>query len=698
MERKEKILEFLKDDRYPPVNIEEMMLMLDIPFDDREELSLILAELVEDGLIVKTNKRKYASPKKLGYTVGKFSANVRGFGFVLKDGGDLFIPAAMTCGAFDGDTVLACTDVKGTDDRRSEGRILKIISRSTDSIVGTFRTSRNFGFVVADDKKFNFDIYISKKKCAKAKDGQKVVAKITKWPENGKKPEGQISEVLGYPDQRGVDILSVIKNHHLEAEFNAKVMRQCENICEEISPADIDAREDFRDACIITIDGDDSRDFDDAVCVKRVKGGFELGVHIADVAHYVTEGSPLDSEALSRGTSVYFPGTVVPMLPEKLSNGICSLNPHEDRLTLSVVMKINKNGEVTAHNITEGVINSKERMTYDNVTKILDGDSELCQKYSHIVPMLHDMAELAKILRKRRMSAGSIDFDFPETKVKLDENGKAVDVYKYRSEISNKIIEEFMLIANETVAEEFFWADIPFVYRIHEKPTHEKIAAFNDFAKNMGLHLGAKGEPHPGEFAAFLKKVHGTKEEMLISKMMLRSLMKAKYSPTCDGHFGLAFKYYCHFTSPIRRYPDLAIHRIIKEFLNSGITDRRYSYLKRFVSEAAAKSSDAEIRAMEAEREATDMKKAEYMQSHIGEHYSAIVSSVTSFGFFAELENGIEGLVRLADLYDDYYVFDERDLSLHGERTNKTYCIGDSVDIIVAAANPTAKQIDFYPA
>lgn len=698
MERKEKILEFLKDDRYPPVNIEEMMLMLDIPFDDREELSLILAELVEDGLIVKTNKRKYASPEKLGYTVGKFSANERGFGFVLKDGGDLFIPAAKTCGAFDGDTVLACTDVKGTDDRRSEGRILKIISRSTDSIVGTFRTSRNFGFVVADDKKFNFDIYIPKKKCAKAKDGQKVVAKITKWPENGKNPEGQISEVLGYPEQRGVDILSVIKNHHLEAEFNAKVMRQCENICEEISQADIDAREDFRDACIITIDGDDSRDFDDAVCVKRVRGGFELGVHIADVAHYVTEGSPLDNEALSRGTSVYFPGTVVPMLPEKLSNGICSLNPHEDRLTLSVVMKINNNGEVTAHNITEGVINSKERMTYANVTKILDGDSELCQKYSHIVPMLHDMAELVKILRKRRMSAGSIDFDFPETKVKLDENGKAVDVYKYRSEISNKIIEEFMLIANETVAEEFFWADIPFVYRIHEKPTHEKIAAFNDFAKNMGLRLGAKGEPHPGEFAALLKKVHGTKEEMLISKMMLRSLMKAKYSPTCDGHFGLAFKYYCHFTSPIRRYPDLAIHRIIKEFLNSGITDRRYSYLKRFVSEAAAKSSDAEIRAMEAEREATDMKKAEYMQSHIGEHYSAIVSSVTSFGFFAELENGIEGLVRLADLYDDYYVFDERDLSLHGERTNKTYRIGDSVDIIVAAANPTAKQIDFYPA
>ncbi len=698
MERKEKILEFLKEDRYPPVNIEELMLMLDIPFDDREELSLILAELVEDGLIVKTNKRKYASPEKLGYTVGKFSANERGFGFVLKDGGDLFIPAAKTCGAFDGDTVLACTDVKGTDDRRSEGRILKIISRSTDSIVGTFRTSRNFGFVVADDKKFNFDIYISKKKCAKAKDGQKVVAKITKWPENGKNPEGQISEVLGYPEQRGVDILSVIKNHHLEAEFNAKVMRQCENICEQISQADIDAREDFRDACIITIDGDDSRDFDDAVCVKRVRGGFELGVHIADVAHYVTEGSPLDSEALSRGTSVYFPGTVVPMLPEKLSNGICSLNPHEDRLTLSVVMKINNNGEVTAHNITEGVINSKERMTYANVTKILDGDSELCQKYSHIVAMLHDMAELAKILRKRRMSAGSIDFDFPETKVKLDENGKAVDVYKYRSEISNKIIEEFMLIANETVAEEFFWADIPFVYRIHEKPTHEKIAAFNDFAKNMGLRLGAKGEPHPGEFAALLKKVHGTKEEMLISKMMLRSLMKAKYSPTCDGHFGLAFKYYCHFTSPIRRYPDLAIHRIIKEFLNSGITDRRYSYLKRFVSEAAAKSSDAEIRAMEAEREATDMKKAEYMQSHIGEHYSAIVSSVTSFGFFAELENGIEGLVRLADLYDDYYVFDERDLSLHGERTNKTYRIGDSVDIIVAAANPTAKQIDFYPA
>ncbi len=695
MDRKQTIIDFLSDNRYPPVNIEEMMLMLDIPFDDREELSEILSELVKSGKIIKTSKRKYASPEKLGYIRGKFSANERGFGFVLQEGGDLFVPLSKTLGAVDGDMVLACVEVKAEEGKRSEGKIVKIISRENDTVVGTFRTSRNFGFVETDDKRFNYDVYISKKKCKNAKDGQKVVAKITKWYEDGKNPEGEIAEVLGYPQTKGVDILSVIKSHHIETEFGQGVKNQCENICETISEADIASREDFRQMPVITIDGDDSRDFDDAVCVMKDNGGFQLYVHIADVAHYVTEQSPLDREAKKRGTSVYFPDRVVPMLPEKLSNGICSLNPEQDRLTLSVVMKINSSGHVIDHRITEGVICSKARMTYSNVIKILENDVALCEKYADIKEMLFDMKTLAEILRSRRMSAGSIDFDFPETKVVLDENGKATDAYKCRSEISNKIIEEFMLITNQTVAEEFFWADIPFVYRVHEKPSGEKIAAFNDFSKNMGYRLGLNGDPHPGEFAALLNEVRGTKREMLISKMMLRSLMKAKYSECCDGHFGLAFKFYCHFTSPIRRYPDLAIHRIIKEFLRYGISDRRYSYLKRFVKEAAQISSEAEIKAMEAEREALDMKKAEYMRLRVGEKFSAIVSSVTNFGFFAELENGIEGLVRLADLKDDYYVFDERDLSLCGERTRKTYHIGDTVEIVVAAANPATKQIDF---
>ena len=698
MSRKDTLLKFLDDDKFPPVNIEDIMLMLDIPFDDREELSQILSELTAEGKIIKTAKRKYASVRKLGYIAGKFSLKERGFGFISDENEEYFVPSSATMDAMNGDTVLARITVKATDGKKNEAKIIKVIARGSDSIIGTFTTSRNFGFVVSDDAKLGYDIFISKKRFNGAKNGQKVIAKITKWPENGRKPEGEIIEVLGYPDDKGVDILSVIRRYGLETDFNEKVKAQCENINCKISDADIDARCDFRNESIITIDGADSRDFDDAVCVTLNDGIYTLGVHIADVTHYVTENSPLDKEAFRRGTSVYFPDRVVPMLPEMLSNGICSLNPHEDRLTLSVIMDINQNGEVINHRITEGIICSRERMTYDDVTAILSGDKQLKDKYSHIYEELQTMEKLAAILRKKRQSSGSIDFDFPETKVVLDENGKAADVYKYESGVSNKIIEEFMLIANKTVAEEFFWADIPFVYRVHEKPTREKIYDFNFLIKTLGYRSVSITEPHPGEFASILQKAKGTKEEMIISKFMLRSLMKAKYSEQCLGHFGLSFKYYCHFTSPIRRYPDLAIHRIIKEFLRSGISRKRYSYLKKFAAEAAVKSSEAEITAMEAEREADDIKKAEYMQKYIGKTYPAVISSITSFGFFAELENGIEGLVRLADLYDDYYVFDERDLSLHGERTNKTYRIGDSVDIIVAAANPTAKQIDFYPA
>ena len=696
MSRKDTLLKFLDDDKFPPVNIEDIMLMLDIPFDDREELSQILSELTAEGKIIKTAKRKYASVRKLGYIAGKFSLKERGFGFISDENEEYFVPSSATMDAMNGDTVLARITVKATDGKKNEAKIIKVIARGSDSIIGTFTTSRNFGFVVSDDAKLGYDIFISKKRFNGAKNGQKVIAKITKWPENGRKPEGEIIEVLGYPDDKGVDILSVIRRYGLETDFNEKVKAQCENINCKISDADIDARCDFRNESIITIDGADSRDFDDAVCVTLNDGIYTLGVHIADVTHYVTENSPLDKEAFRRGTSVYFPDRVVPMLPEMLSNGICSLNPHEDRLTLSVIMDINQNGEVINHRINEGIICSRERMTYDDVTAILSGDKQLKDKYSHIYEELQTMEKLAAILRKKRQSSGSIDFDFPETKVVLDENGKAADVYKYESGVSNKIIEEFMLIANKTVAEEFFWADIPFVYRVHEKPTREKIYDFNFLIKTLGYRSVSITEPHPGEFASILQKAKGTKEEMIISKFMLRSLMKAKYSEQCLGHFGLSFKYYCHFTSPIRRYPDLAIHRIIKEFLRSGISRKRYSYLKKFAAEAAVKSSEAEITAMEAEREADDIKKAEYMQKYIGKTYPAVISSITSFGFFAELENGIEGLVRMIDLTDDYYVFNDTDLSLIGEHTKKTYRIGDKTEITVAAANPHTKQIDFY--
>lgn len=695
MNRKETILEFLKDEKIPPVNAEEIMLYLDIPFDDREELMVILEELTDENLILKTSKKKYASFEKLGYLTGKVSVTAKGFGFLLNDEGDVFIAPGDLMGAINGDTVAVSVTKKASQGERREGRVFKIIKRGKNEIVGTFLKSRNFGFVVPDDTRLNYDIYIGKSKTLNAKDGQKVVAKITKWPDGYKKPEGEITEILGFGHEKGVDILSVMRSHSITDKFPQRVLEDTDNIDETISQADIDCRKDYRPDSVITIDGTDSRDFDDAVCVKKKNGSYILYVHIADVTHYVMENTPLDKEALKRGTSVYFPSYVVPMLPKKLSNGICSLNPNEDRLTLSIEMKISPDGEVTEHNITEGIICSKERMTYDDVTAILEGDKELTDKYSHIYPMLCDMKELCEILRKKRQSKGSIDFDFPEVKIKTDKDGKAVDVYKYKSGISNIIIEEFMLCANKTVAEQFFWADIPFVYRIHEKPSREKISAFNDFARNLGYRLSDAHEPHPNEFASILNKIKGTREEVVVSKVMLRSLMKAKYSPECLGHFGLAFSYYCHFTSPIRRYPDLAIHRIIKEFINGGISEKRQRYLNKFVADASQKSSEAEITAMEAQRDAEDMKKAEYMENHIGEDFSAIISSVTNFGFFAELENGIEGLVRVNDLDDDYYIFDERDFSLTGERSGKKYTIGTPVEITVANANSMTKQIDF---
>ncbi len=697
MDRKQTILDFLSDNRVPPVSIEDIMLMLDIPTEDREELSAILNELEEENLIIKTSRKKYASPEKLGYLVGTVSLARGGFGFLIREGEDVFIPPSNLMGALGGDTVLAQITTK--TQKSPEGRVVKIIKRKTDIFVGTFQKSRNFGFVISDDERMPFDIFISKSKCMNAKNGQKVVVKITKWPDNSgrnSKPEGEITEVLGYPGDKGVDMLSVMRSHGLSEEFPERVLKQCDSIDDTISDADISVRQDFRSETIITIDGKDSRDFDDAIGIEYRDGLYILGVHIADVSHYVTESSPLDREAFSRGTSVYFPGSVVPMLPKKLSNGICSLNPNEDRLTLSVIMTINSAGDIIDHTVCESVIRSKERMTYEDVTAILEGSDALREKYSHILGKLTIMEELCNILRKKRLSGGSIDFDFPETKVVTDENGKAIDVYKYESGISNKIIEEFMLCANRVIAEEFFWADVPFVYRVHEKPTKEKIKAFNTFASHLGYSLPMSREIHPGEFSKIIKSIKGTREELITSKVMLRSLMKAKYSSECLGHFGLAFKYYCHFTSPIRRYPDLAIHRIIKEFITSGISEKRRRYYTRFVSNASARASDTELRAMEAQREAEDIKKAEYMLSHIGESYEAVISSCTNFGFYAELENGIEGLVRLSDLKDDYYIFDETNLSLMGQYGGRSFQIGDRVNIVVAGADTQSGNIDFY--
>ncbi len=698
MTKKEKLLGFISDKNYKPMKANEIAIILNISKTEKKELKILLEELENEGSIIKNEKNKFLSANSENFIKGTFYANVKGFGFVIGDYGEkFFVPPTQTLGALNGDMVLAKLTKKVYDtDKCSECKIVKIISHTANNIVGTFVKSKNFGFVVPDDKAFTSDIYISKKHCLDAKNGQKVVAKITKWPEKNENPEGIIDEILGFPKDEGVDIKSLMRQYSLNENFPEKAILYAESFNDEPSPEETEGREDFRDEMIFTIDGDDSKDFDDAVQIKKFENGYVLGVHIADVSYYVSENSVLDIEARKRGTSVYLPGCVVPMLPKKLSNGICSLNPGCDRLTLSVIMEFDNEANLISHRICEGVIRSKYRLTYNNVTKLLEGDEGLAKIYGDIKEDLFYMKELSEKLKSKRLLKGSIDFDFPEAKIVLDEKGKAIDVYKYTSTVSHKIIEEFMLAANTAVAEEMFWCELPFIYRIHENPSPEKINAFKKFVNLLGYSFNINPDsPKPGIFAQFYEKIKNTSKELLISKLMLRSLMKAKYSETNLGHFGLGFKYYCHFTSPIRRYPDLVIHRIIKEHINHKLTAKRLRYLSSFVKDAAKSSSQAEIRAMEAEREADDMKKAEYMAERIGNVYSAVISSVTSFGVFAETEFGIEGLISMADLDDDYYEFNEKMLMLKGRNTGKTYNIGDSISIIVKRADPAMREIDY---
>ena len=698
---KESIIGLINDPAYNPLKKEELAVIFDIHPAEMAMFFNFLDELEEDGYIGRTKKGKIISLNQMGLFVGKFVSHRKGFGFVESDEEftqDLFIPSDCVNTAMHNDRVIAEITSPATDDKRAEGKIIKIIKREVTEVVGLFQPSRNFGFVIPDNKKFIQDIYIPKKFFSGAKENDKVVVEITVWPSEDRKPEGKIIEVLGQKGERGVEIDSIVKAHGLPEEFPKKVLDEAEFVAQPIPQEEIDRRYDIRDLKTFTIDGEDAKDLDDAISIEQLdNGNFKLGVHIADVTHYVKEKSKLDKEALKRATSVYLVDKVIPMLPKTLSNGVCSLNPFEDKLTLSIFMEINDKGEVVKHDIHETVINSKARITYTEVSDILEKDDEKLKKtFSHMVDDFVLAEKLARILMKRRERRGAIDFDFPEAKIILNKEGEVVDIKHYERRISNRIIEEFMLVSNETIAEHYFWLGLPFVYRIHETPSAEKMEQLSKFIATFGYTIkGDLEEVHPKALQSIVEKIKGTREEEAISTILLRSLKQARYEPTCVGHFGLAAKYYCHFTSPIRRYPDLQIHRIIKEQLNNKINKKRQDQLANIVDYASTQSSERERAAELAERDVHDYYKACYMADKVGQEFDGIVSSVTGFGMFVELENTVEGLIRLANMADDYYIYDEMTYTIIGERTKKTYKIGDPVRIKVDRVNVDFREIDF---
>ena len=698
---REQLLGLINDPHYNPLKREELALIFNIHPSEMPMFYNFLDELEEDGYIIKTKKGRVMSPNKMGLFVGKFVAHRKGYGFVESDEEftqDLFIPKDDINGALHIDRVMAEIVTPATEDKRAEGKVIKIIKREVTRVVGLFQENKSFGFVVPDDKKFNQDIFIPKRGFNGAKNDDKVVCEITLWPQENRKPEGKIIEVLGKKGERGVEIDSIIRAHGLPEEFPKKVIDEANYVSSQDLEDEIARRLDLRHLEIFTIDGEDAKDLDDAISIEVLpNGNYKLGVHIADVTHYVREKSKLDKEALKRATSVYLVDKVIPMLPKQLSNGVCSLNPFEDKLTLSCIMEIDENGKVVNSEIAETVINSKARMTYTEVSDILEKDDEkLKQTFAKQVEDFKNAEKLARILMKRRERRGAIDFDFPEAKIILNREGKVVDIKCYERRISNKMIEEFMLVANETVAEHFYWLQLPFVYRIHETPSAEKMEDLNKFIATFGYHIkGDLEDVHPKEIQSLVEKIKGTKEEESISTIALRSMKQAKYSPQCIGHFGLAAKYYCHFTSPIRRYPDLQIHRIIKEQLNNKLNNKRQEQLSHIVEYASTQSSERERAAELAERDVHDFYKACYMADKVGQEFDGVVSSVTSFGMFVELENTVEGLIRLANMRDDYYIYNQETYTIMGERSHKTFKIGDTVRIKVDNVNVDFREIDF---
>ncbi len=731
-DRKKRILQVINDKHYKPLKQKELAFLLQVQPEDRDEFRELLAQLVSEGKILLTKRGKYQSLSDVT-KIGIYTGNPKGFGFVTVEGEeeDYFVPESAAAGAMHGDKVMIRI-VKSSAGRRKEAEIVRIMEHGNSFIVGYYQKNKNYGFVIPDNQKIYSDIFISKKHTMGAVTGHKVVVQITDYGNSKKSPEGKVVEILGHVNDPGTDILSIVKAFNLPVEFPEEVMKDLKRIPDKVEGSEWEGRMDIRTWKTVTIDGEDAKDLDDAITLTKGEHGYQLGVHIADVTNYVKEYSPLDKEALKRGTSVYLVDRVIPMLPHKLSNGICSLNAGEDRLALSCIMDIDMEGHVVGHNIAETLIHVDRRMSYHQVDAILracaitdqteydgvdyskdngttlaeislqlnDGTTiygkQILEEYKEELQYFKDMYALSQLIRTRRMERGSIDFDFPESKILLTSDGEPVEIGPYDRNAANKIIEDFMLMANETIAEDFFWQDIPFEYRVHGAPDEEKVKKLQTVIRSFGYYFKSSNDTiHPKEFQKLLGKIAGTPEEGFISRMILRSMQQARYSTECSGHFGLATKYYCHFTSPIRRYPDLQIHRIIKENLHGKLTAKRISHYEGLLNVVAESNSKNERRAQEAEREVEKLKKAQYMSRRIGQEYEGIISGVTGYGFYVELDSTIEGMVRIASIPDDFYVYNEDTMSIVGKDTGKTYTMGQKVCIKVTHVDKLLKTIDF---
>ncbi len=698
--RKKVIMDLVAAEFYVPMKEKELAVMLQVSKEDRGELNRILNELLVEGRLSLTKKGKFIKAKRLDKElIGTFISHPKGFGFVEIDGRDedLYIPEDFVNGAFHKDTVKVAL-LSGQNGRRQEAQVIEVLARGMRQIVGIYdKSNKNYGFVIPDNTKISDDIFVPVERSKGAVSGHKVVCEITDYGKNNRKPEGKVTEILGHANDPGVDIMSIVKGYELPIEFSEKIMNQVERVANEVSEADMVGRRDLRDLQMVTIDGEDAKDLDDAVSLTKDGTYYQLGVHIADVTNYVQENSALDWEARERGTSVYLVDRVIPMLPHKLSNGICSLNAGENRLALSCLMTIDTKGEVVSHEIVESVIKVDRRMSYTSVKKILEDKDEIETKsYQELVPMFELMRELAGILREKRKKRGSIDFDFPESKIVLDKQGHPIEIKPYERNVATKIIEDFMLIANETVAEHFHWMELPFLYRTHDNPDPEKISKLSTFIRNFGYSIKNKQEEiHPKELQKLLAKIEDTPEEALISRLTLRSMKQAKYTINCTGHFGLACSYYCHFTSPIRRYPDLQIHRIIKEQIRGRLNEKRIEHYNEILPEVAKHSSEMERRADEAERETDKLKKVEFMEARVGEIYEGIISSITTWGVYVELSNTIEGMIHVSMLPGDYFYYDSETYEMVGQATNIRYKLGQTLKVKVNATDKILRTIDF---